>query len=231
MGEKMEIINAENICKEYIIGRKKLQIIIDISLKIEKGDFVTVVGPSGSGKSTLLYLLSGMEPITSGELSILGRSVKKISDKEMSKLRQKDIAFIFQFYNLVAEMTVDDNILLSNLIGHSKIDGNRLDEILQLVGLKEHRTKFPNELSGGQQQRVAIARALYNNPEVIFADEPTGNLDSQNSKDVMELLKDINEKYNTTIILVTHDEQQAKYANRLVRIEDGKILKDSKGSE
>lgn len=227
----MEIINAENICKEYIIGRKKLQIIIDISLKIEKGDFVTVVGPSGSGKSTLLYLLSGMEPITSGELSILGRSVKKISDKEMSKLRQKDIAFIFQFYNLVAEMTVDDNILLSNLIGHSKIDGNRLDEILQLVGLKEHRTKFPNELSGGQQQRVAIARALYNNPEVIFADEPTGNLDSQNSKDVMELLKDINEKYNTTIILVTHDEQQAKYANRLVRIEDGKILKDSKGSE
>jgi putative ABC transport system ATP-binding protein len=231
MGEKMEIINAKNICKEYIIGRKKLQIIIDISLKIEKGDFVTVVGPSGSGKSTLLYLLSGMEPITSGELSILGRSVKKISDKEMSKLRQKDIAFIFQFYNLVAEMTVDDNILLSNLIGHSKIDGNRLDEILQLVGLKEHRTKFPNELSGGQQQRVAIARALYNNPEVIFADEPTGNLDSQNSKDVMELLKDINEKYNTTIILVTHDEQQAKYANRLLRIEDGKILKDSKGSE
>jgi len=227
----MEIINAKNICKEYIIGRKKLQIIIDISLKIEKGDFVTVVGPSGSGKSTLLYLLSGMEPITSGELSILGRSVKKISDKEMSKLRQKDIAFIFQFYNLVAEMTVDDNILLSNLIGHSKIDGNRLDEILQLVGLKEHRTKFPNELSGGQQQRVAIARALYNNPEVIFADEPTGNLDSQNSKDVMELLKDINEKYNTTIILVTHDEQQAKYANRLLRIEDGKILKDSKGSE
>ncbi|SHI05580.1 ABC transporter ATP-binding protein [Clostridium grantii] len=227
----MEIIDAKNICKEYIVGGKKSQIIRNISLKIEKGEFVSLVGPSGSGKSTLLYLLSGMEPITSGELSVLGHSLKKISDKEVSKLRKKDIAFIFQFYNLVVEMTVDDNILLSNLIGDIKIDANRLNEILELVGLTEHRTKFPNELSGGQQQRVAIARALYNNPKVIFADEPTGNLDSLNSKEVMNLLKDINQKYDTTIILVTHDEKQTKYATRLLRIEDGKILNDSKGSE
>lgn len=226
----MEIISAKNICKEYSSGGKEFQIIRDISLTIEKGDFVSILGPSGSGKSTLLYLLSGMEPTTSGEVDILGRRLQKISDQEMSKLRQKEIAFIFQFYNLVAEMTVDDNILLSNLIGDFKINIDRLEEILNLIGLTEHRRKFPNELSGGQQQRVAIARALYNNPEVVFADEPTGNLDSQNSKDVLELLRDINEKYRTTIILVTHNEQHTKYANRLLRIEDGRIIFDSKGS-
>ncbi|SHO47746.1 ABC transporter ATP-binding protein [Anaerocolumna xylanovorans] len=225
----MDIITAENVYKEYGVGQNKVPIIKNISLYIKEGEFVSVIGPSGSGKSTLLYLLSGMEPITDGNVRILGHDLSKITDKEISRMRQEKIGFIFQFYNLVAEMTVDDNILLSNLIGKAEINKQRLEELLDLVGLREHRTKFPNELSGGQQQRVAIARAVYNNPAVIFADEPTGNLDTKNSTEVMKLLKKINEKYNTTIIQVTHDEQQAKYANRILRIEDGEIVYDNTG--
>lgn len=225
------MISAKNVCKEYVTGRERVPIIKNITVNIDGGDFISVVGPSGSGKSTLLYLLSGMEPVTSGDIFILGQDIKDMADKKISKMRREKIGFIFQFYNLIEEMTVDDNILLPNLIGDTEIDRQRLDELLDLIELKAHRRKFPGELSGGQQQRVAIARALYHNPAIIFADEPTGNLDSKNSEEVMKLLKEINEKYGTTILLVTHDERQTEYTNRILRIKDGEIVYDSKHGE
>lgn len=222
----MQVISAKEICKNYHIGKDATSIIKNITLEIKEGDFVSIVGPSGSGKSTLLYLLSGMEPLTSGTVQLLGNDLSKLSDAKLSQMRKQDVGFVFQFYNLVGEMTVEDNILLPSLIGKKKIDKKRLDEVIDMVGLNGQRKQFPNELSGGQQQRTAIARVIYHNPKVIFADEPTGNLDSQNSIEVMQLLQDINKKYNTTIVLVTHDEAQIQFGNRVLRLVDGKIESD-----
>lgn len=222
----MKIIEAKEVCKDYYIGKDKVPVIKDITLEVKEGDFISIVGPSGSGKSTLLYLLSGMEPLTSGTVKLLGNDLHKLSDAKLSQVRQEDVGFIFQFYNLVGEMTVEDNILLPSLIGKKKIDKKRLDEVISMVGLNGQRKQFPNELSGGQQQRTAIARVIYHNPKVIFADEPTGNLDSKNSIEVMQLLQDINKKYDTTIVLVTHDEIQIHSGNRVLRLVDGKIELD-----
>jgi len=222
----VKIIEAKEVCKDYYIGKDKVSVIKDITLEVKEGDFVSIVGPSGSGKSTLLYLLSGMEPLSSGTVELLGNDLHKLSDAKLSQVRQEDVGFIFQFYNLVGEMTVEDNVLLPSLIGKKKIDKKRLDEVISMVGLNGQRKQFPNELSGGQQQRTAIARVIYHNPKVIFADEPTGNLDSKNSIEVMQLLQDINKKYDTTIVLVTHDETQIHSGNRVLRLVDGKIELD-----
>lgn len=221
----MSIIKAENLCKNYSTGTIETKVIKNISLEIEKGDFVSIVGPSGSGKSTLLYLLSGMEPYTSGSVIFSGKEISKLSDKEKCEIRRNKLGFVFQFYNLIAEMNVVDNVLLPVLVSKEKVDEKRLDDILKIVGMEKYKTAFPHELSGGQQQRVAIARAIYTNPEIIFADEPTGNLDSVTGKEIMELFKKINETQGTTIIQVTHSEKYAKYAKTIITLVDGEINK------
>jgi len=223
----MALIEAENIYKEFEKRNTNVQVIKGISLKIEKGEFVSITGTSGSGKSTLLYLLSGMEPLTKGCVRIQGKTLNQMSNKEVSDLRRNDIGFVFQFYNLIAEMTVSDNVFLPSLIGKVPLDKKKLDELLEMVGLQNHKEKFPHELSGGEQQRVAIARAVYGVPSIIFADEPTGNLDSINSQEILRLLKEINKTYKTTIIQVTHDQKLAEKTDKIIKLEDGRIVYDT----
>lgn len=219
----MSGIEAIHVGKIYKTPKIETKVINDISLSIEDGEFVTITGPSGSGKSTLLYLLSGMEPLSQGTIKFYGEDLQTMSDQRLSEIRRKDTAFVFQFYNLLAGMTVVDNLLLPSLIQKAPVDEKRVDEILELVKLKNYRGAYPYELSGGQQQRVAVARAMYANPKVIFADEPTGNLDSENSKAVMDIFQEINRKLKTTIVMVTHSEKFAEYGTRMIKIVDGKI--------
>ena len=222
----MDIVRTENLYKEYNLGKIKTKVINNVTLSIKEKEFVSIIGPSGSGKSTLLYLLSGMEEKTSGSIYLLGKDINKLSDKEKCDMRRKSIGFVYQFYNLISEMNVQDNILLPKLIDNEKIDVERLNKIVKLVSLEKHLKSFPYELSGGQQQRVAIARAIYANPKIIFADEPTGNLDYKTGQDVMELFKKINEEMGTTIIQVTHSLEHAKYANRIIKIVDGEVCNE-----
>ena len=222
----MDIVRTENLYKEYNLGKIKTKVINNVTLSIKEKEFVSIIGPSGSGKSTLLYLLSGMEEKTSGSIYLLGKDIDKLSDKEKCDMRRNSIGFVYQFYNLISEMNVQDNILLPKLIDNEKIDVERLNKIVKLVSLEKHLKSFPHELSGGQQQRVAIARAIYANPKIIFADEPTGNLDYKTGQDVMELFKKINEEMGTTIIQVTHSLEHAKYANRIIKIVDGEVCNE-----
>ncbi|WP_294353257.1 ABC transporter ATP-binding protein [uncultured Clostridium sp.] len=222
----MDIVRTENLYKEYNLGKIKTKVINNVTLSIKEKEFVSIIGPSGSGKSTLLYLLSGMEEKTSGSIYLLGKDIDKLSDKEKCDMRRNSIGFVYQFYNLISEMNVQDNILLPKLIDNEKIDVERLNKIVKLVSLEKHLKSFPYELSGGQQQRVAIARAIYANPKIIFADEPTGNLDYKTGQDVMELFKKINEEMGTTIIQVTHSLEHAKYANRIIKIVDGEVCNE-----
>lgn len=222
----MDIVRTENLYKEYNLGKIKTKVINNVTLSIKEKEFVSIIGPSGSGKSTLLYLLSGMEEKTSGSVYLLGKDIDKLSDKEKCDMRRNSIGFVYQFYNLISEMNVQDNILLPKLIDNEKIDVERLNKIVKLVSLEKHLKSFPHELSGGQQQRVAIARAIYANPKIIFADEPTGNLDYKTGQDVMELFKKINEEMGTTIIQVTHSLEHAKYANRIIKIVDGEVCNE-----
>lgn len=217
----MEVIRVKNLKKTYRSGTVITDVIKGIDLCVEKGDFVTITGPSGSGKSTLMYLLSGLEPVTEGDVFINQANITKMDDLELSSLRREKIAFVFQFYNLLTEMTVMDNILLPNLIEKGKVDKEKINEVLEWVGLTGYEHLYPYELSGGQQQRVAIARALYSNPEIIFADEPTGNLDSASTAKIMDLFQRINEEKGTTIILVTHSEKYASVGNKEVHVKDG----------
>ncbi|WP_024833302.1 ABC transporter ATP-binding protein [Ruminiclostridium josui] len=219
----MEIIRAEGLKKIYKAGVVETEIIKGIDLSIQSGEFVTITGPSGSGKSTLLYLLSGMEPLTEGKVLFNNEDISEMDDAKLSLIRRKDMAFVFQFYNLLTEMSVTDNVLLPSLIMTNPLDDSRLQKMLQLVGLEQYGSKYPYELSGGQQQRVAIARALYTNPKVIFADEPTGNLDSVNSKKVMDIFKQINEQTGITIVMVTHSPKYADYGTQKIYLEDGRI--------
>ena len=219
----MQLIKASNLKKTFIKGSVVTEVIRGIDLTIEKGDFVTITGPSGSGKSTLLYLLSGLEPVSEGNIFIEQENITKMGDTELSLLRRNKLAFIFQFYNLLSEMNVIDNILLPKLIEKNKIDKEKIKEILKMVGLEKYEKSYPYELSGGQQQRVAIARALYANPEIIFADGPTANLVSKTSAHIMELLSEIHAKKETTIVMVTHSEKYSKIGNRKICIEDGVI--------
>lgn len=217
-------IEGKHISKDFMLGTTTTHILKDISFNVNKGEFVSIMGPSGAGKSTLLYILGGLDKPTKGSVYLDGTDISQFDDEKMSLLRRRKIGFVFQFYNLIPNLNVEENILLPLLLDGAKIKSRkRLDEILDIVGLTNHRKHTPRELSGGQQQRVAIARALINNPEILFADEPTGNLDSKTGKDIMQLLKKINEEKGQTIIMVTHSMESAKSSGRIVTVSDGMI--------
>ncbi|WP_195964835.1 ABC transporter ATP-binding protein [Clostridium cuniculi] len=222
----MALIEVKNLSKIYGSGEAEVKALKNINLNIEQGEFVAIVGPSGSGKSTLLHLLGGVDKPSSGEVIIKGESIYKLREKELSILRRRKLGFVFQFFNLIPVLTAEENIEMPVLLDNGKIDKNYMNELLKLLGLEERRNHHPSELSGGQQQRVSIGRALANKPSIILADEPTGNLDSKNSKEVLELLKYCAKKYNQTLILITHDINIAKSADRIITIEDGQITTD-----
>ena len=222
----MALIEVKNLSKIYGSGEAEVKALKNINLNIEQGEFVAIVGPSESGKSTLLHLLGGVDKPSSGEVIIKGESIYKLREKELSILRRRKLGFVFQFFNLIPVLTAEENIEMPVLLDNGKIDKNYMNELLKLLGLEERRNHHPSELSGGQQQRVSIGRALANKPSIILADEPTGNLDSKNSKEVLELLKYCAKKYNQTLILITHDINIAKSADRVVTIEDGQITTD-----
>ncbi|MBX9186364.1 MULTISPECIES: ABC transporter ATP-binding protein [Clostridium] len=222
----MSLIEVKNLSKLYGSGEAEITALKNINLNIEQGEFVAIVGPSGSGKSTLLHLLGGVDKPSSGEVIIKVESIYKLKEKELAILRRRKLGFVFQFFNLIPVLTAEENIEMPVLLDNGKIDKNYMNELLKLLGLEERRNHHPSELSGGQQQRVSIGRALANKPSIILADEPTGNLDSKNSKEVLELLKYCAKKYNQTLILITHDINIAKSADRVITIEDGQITTD-----
>ena len=222
----MSLMEVRNLSKVYGSGEAQVTALKNINLNIEQGEFIAIVGPSGSGKSTLLHLLGGVDKPSSGEVIIKGESIYKLKEKELAILRRRKLGFVFQFFNLIPVLTAEENIEMPVLLDNGKIDKNYMNELLKLLGLEERRNHHPSELSGGQQQRVSIGRALANKPSIILADEPTGNLDSKNSKEVLELLKYCAKKYNQTLILITHDINIAKSADRVITIEDGKITTD-----
>lgn len=225
-GEAMEtIIEAVDLYKTFMLGTVPVEVLKNINLTISKGEFITIMGPSGSGKSTLLYLIGGLDTPTSGNIIINGKDIAILSDKEQSVMRRREVGFVFQFYNLVPNLTVEDNIMLPILLDGKQIKNYRdkLDEILDIVELSDRKGHTPRELSGGQQQRVAIARALINEPDIILADEPTGNLDSRTSEEVMKLLQRINQEKGKTILQVSHSLETAKYSNRIINVKDGRV--------
>ncbi|MHC1682193.1 MAG: ABC transporter ATP-binding protein [Clostridiaceae bacterium] len=220
------IIEAKNLYKSFKLGEDTVEILKDINISIKRGEFVSIMGPSGSGKSTLLYLLGGLDSTTSGKVLVNSKEISMMKDKEQSIMRRRDIGFVFQFYNLIPNLNVEENILLPILLDGKKTKdySNKLNEILEIVELSNRRKHTPRELSGGQQQRVAIARALINEPEIIFADEPIGNLDSKTGTEVMRLLQKINKENNKTIVQVTHSREAAEYGTRIVMVKDGEIV-------
>lgn len=207
------------------MGETTTRVLKDVTLSIDQGEFVSIMGPSGSGKSTLLYILGGLDHPTEGNVLIAGEDISQLNDNQKSIMRRRNIGFVFQFYNLIPNLNVEENILLPVLLDGKKIRNyqKQLDEILDLVGLTDRRKHTPRELSGGQQQRVAIARALINNPEIIYADEPTGNLDSRTGTEILELLRKINRENHRTIIMVTHSADAAAYGNRTITVRDGVV--------
>jgi len=222
----MTLIEVKNLNKIYGSGEAEVKALKNINLNIEQGEFVAIVGQSGSGKSTLLHLIGGADIPSSGEVIIDGRNIYKLKEKELSILRRRKLGFIFQFFNLIPVLTAQENIEMPVLLDNEKIDKKYMNELLRILGLEERKNNYPSQLSGGQQQRVSIGRALANKPSIILADEPTGNLDSKNSKEVLELLKYCAKKYNQTLILITHDINIAKSADRVITIEDGEITSD-----
>lgn len=219
----MEMLEVINLNKIYGKGDNKIVALKNINLVFEKGKFISIIGPSGSGKSTLLHCIAGLDNITSGKIIIDGKNISKLKEEELSKFRREKFGFIFQSFNLIPIMSVYDNIVLPITIDNKKIDKKHIKNILDLLGIKDEINKFPNELSGGQQQRVAIARALVNKPEIIFADEPTGNLDSKTTEDVMNLLKICVDEFEQTLIMITHNNDIAKMADMCITIQDGNI--------
>lgn len=219
------IIEIKKLYKDFSIGTITVEVLKDINLSISKGEFITIMGPSGSGKSTLLYLIGGLDKPTKGQIIINNSDISELSDEEQSVMRRRKIGFVFQFYNLVPNLTVEDNIMLPILLDGKKLSSykQKLDEILQVVELTDRKTHTPRELSGGQQQRVAIARALINEPDIILADEPTGNLDSKTSDEVMLLLERINKEKGKTILQVSHSLETAKYSDRIINVRDGRV--------
>lgn len=227
-GGNMEILRVENLTKTYGEGENKVEALKNINLSINKGEFVTIIGASGSGKSTLLHLLGGLDRPSSGKVIIDEKSIYDYNDDELSIFRRRKVGFIFQFFNLIPVLDVEENIELPVILDNEKVDKAYLDEIISILNLEKRRNHLPSELSGGQQQRVSIGRALINKPSIILADEPTGNLDSKNTRDVIELLKLTAKKFNQTLILITHDTNIAMMADRVITIEDGQIIKDTK---
>ncbi|HBI72103.1 MAG TPA: peptide ABC transporter ATP-binding protein [Lachnospiraceae bacterium] len=222
----MEILRVENLTKVYGKGDTAVTALDHVSFSVEKGEFIAVIGPSGSGKSTLLHMLGGVDRPTSGKVLIDGTDIYQLDESQLAIFRRRQIGLIYQFYNLIPVLDVEENITLPLLLDGRKVDQQNLEELLTILGVKERVDHLPNQLSGGQQQRVSIGRALINNPAIVLADEPTGNLDSKNSDEIINLLKLYNKKYNQTLIVITHDEKIALQANRIISIEDGKIAKD-----
>ena len=224
----MEILKVENLVKTYGKGETKINAVDDISFTINKGEFVAIVGASGSGKSTLLHLIGGVDRPTSGKVYIDGKDIYALNNDNLAIFRRRQIGLIYQFYNLIPFLNVEENITLPCDLDGCEIDKKRLQEMLKTLGLENRRTHLPNQLSGGQQQRVSIGRAMINNPAIMLADEPTGNLDSKVSEEIIALLKLSNKKFNQTVIIITHDLEIAKEAERVITIEDGKIIKDER---
>ena len=224
----MESIVVENLTKIYGKGENEVRALDNVSFTVEKGEFIAIIGPSGSGKSTLLHILGGVDKPTSGKVWMEGQDVYAQNDEQLAIVRRRQVGLIYQFYNLIPVLNVTENITLPVLMDGRKINEERLEELLSILSLKDRRKHLPNQLSGGQQQRVSIGRALMNAPLVVLADEPTGNLDSKNSQEIVELLKLSNEKYNQTLIMITHDENIALQADRIIQVEDGRIVRDEK---
>lgn len=224
----MEVLKVENLRKVYGKGDSEVRALDGVSFTVAKGEFIAIIGASGSGKSTLLHLLGGLDRPTSGKVIINDMEIYNQNENSLSIFRRRNIGFIFQFFNLMPILNVEENISLPALLDNERVDKKYLDEIIKIIGLEERRKHIPSELSGGQQQRVSIARALINKPSIILADEPTGNLDSKNSKEVIELLKATAKKYNQTLLLITHDSRIAEQADRIITLSDGKIKSDVK---
>ena len=222
----MEILRVENLCKTYGKGANEVKALDNVSFSVNKGEFIAIIGPSGSGKSTLLHILGGVDKPTSGKVYMDGSDVYAQNDEQLAIFRRRQVGLIYQFYNLIPVLDVTENITLPVLMDGQKVNQKRLNELLATLKLKGREKHLPNQLSGGQQQRVSIGRALMNAPAVVLADEPTGNLDSKNSQEIVELLKMSNQKYNQTLIIITHDENIALQADRILAIEDGKIIRD-----
>lgn len=222
----MEILKVENLCKQYGKGENKVTALDNVSFTVNKCEFVAIVGASGSGKSTLLHLIGGVDRPTSGKVFIDGKDIYKFNDDELAIFRRRQVGLIYQFYNLIPILNVEENITLPLKLDNKNIDKQRLDELIKVLGLEERRTHLPNELSGGQQQRTSIGRAMITNPAIILADEPTGNLDSKASDEIVTLLKKSNKDYKQTIIMITHNLEIAKVADRIIKIEDGKIVEE-----
>ena len=222
----MDILKVENLVKTYKNGNSTINAVDNVSFSVEKGDFVAIVGASGSGKSTLLHLLGGVDRPTSGKVFIDNVDIYSMNNDALAIFRRRQVGLIYQFYNLIPILNVEENIVLPCKLDGKNVSKDRLNEIIDTLGLSARRKHLPNELSGGQQQRVSIGRAIINNPALVLADEPTGNLDSKASDEIVALLKESNKKYNQTIIVITHDPDIASVANRVITIEDGKIVSD-----
>ncbi len=224
----MEILKVENLTKTY--GKKDTEVVAldNVSFSVNKGEFVAIVGASGSGKSTLLHLIGGVDKPTSGKVYINGTDIYSLNNDNLAIFRRRQVGLIYQFYNLIPILNVKENITLPCDLDGQKVDEKRLNELLYILGLEKRIYHLPNELSGGQQQRVSIGRAMINHPSIVLADEPTGNLDSKASREIIDLLKVSNQKYNQTLIVITHDENIALEADRIITIQDGKLINDEK---
>ena len=222
----MEILRVEHLSKIYGKGENEVRALDDVSFSVEKGQFVAIIGPSGSGKSTLLHILGGVDRPTSGKVFLEGQDVFAQNEDQLAIFRRRQVGLIYQFYNLIPVLNVTENITLPVLMDGRKVNQERLEDLLTTLALKGREKHLPNQLSGGQQQRVSIGRALMNSPAVVLADEPTGNLDSKNSQEIVELLKLSNKQYGQTLVIITHDESIALQADRIITIEDGKIPRD-----
>lgn len=224
----MNILEIRNLCKVYGKGETRVDALKDVSFDVEQGEFVAIVGPSGSGKSTLLHILGGVDVPSSGVVNIAGTNIGKLDETKLAIFRRRNIGLIYQFYNLIPILNVEENMTLPILLDGKKPDKELLKNLVEKLGLKDRLSHLPNQLSGGQQQRVSIGRALMNNPALLLADEPTGNLDSENSREIISLLRKFNKENNQTVIIITHDEKIALSADRVITIEDGRITRDSK---
>lgn len=224
----MEILKVENLTKIYGKGNTKVTALDNVSFSVEKGEFVAIVGASGSGKSTLLHILGGVDRPTSGKVIVDKEDVYKLNEANLAIFRRRQVGLIYQFYNLIPILNIEENITLPILLDGRKVDKEYLNELINILGLEKRLNHLPNELSGGEQQRVSIGRALMNRPAILLADEPTGNLDSKSSKEILELLKLSNKKYNQTIIMITHDNSLALNADRIITIKDGRIINDER---
>ena len=227
----MEILKVENLNKIYGKGENQVKAVDNISFSVEKGEFVAIIGASGSGKSTLLHLIGGVDRPTSGKVYIDGKDIYTLNDDNLAIFRRRQVGLIYQFYNLIPVLNVSENITLPTKLDCRKVNEAKLNDLLKTLGLEKRKNNLPNQLSGGQQQRVSIGRAMMNEPALMLADEPTGNLDSKASEEIISLLRLSNKKYNQTVIIITHDEKIALEADRIITIDDGKIIKDERNGK